>query len=71
MWVEMFTEVHGRVEEIRGRRGWTSPGEGRGNKTGKVDIAHRERRNPRSDTHWPSRPAEDIFVRARDGPRLA
>ena len=33
-------EVYGRVKEIRGRRGQTSPGEGRGNETGKVVIAH-------------------------------
>ena len=33
-------EVHGRVEEIRGRNGETSPGEERGNETGKAVIAH-------------------------------
>ena len=33
-------EVHGRVEGIRGRRGQTSPGEERGNETGKFVIAH-------------------------------
>ena len=33
-------EVHGRVEGRRGRRGQTSPGEERGNETGKVAIAH-------------------------------
>ena len=33
-------EVHGRVEERRGRRGYTSPGEERDNETGKVVIAH-------------------------------
>ena len=32
--------VHGRVEGRRGRRGQTSPGEERGNETGKVAIAH-------------------------------
>ena len=30
----------GRVEGRRGRRGQTSPGEERGNETGKVAIAH-------------------------------
>ena len=35
----MRMEVHGRVEG-RGRRGQTSPGEERGNETGKVAIAH-------------------------------
>ena len=42
VWVEAFggwAEVHGRVEG-RGRRGQTSPGEERGNETGKVAIAH-------------------------------
>ena len=33
-------EVHGRVEARKGRRGQTSPGEERGNETGKVAIAH-------------------------------
>ena len=33
-------EVHGRVEGRRGRRGQTSPGEERGNETGKFAIAH-------------------------------
>ena len=33
-------EVHGRVEGRRGRRGQTSSGKERGNKTGKVSIAH-------------------------------
>ena len=33
-------EVHGHVEARRGRRGQTSPGEERGNETGKVAIAH-------------------------------
>ena len=33
-------EVHGRVEERRGRCGSTSPGEERGNETGKVITAH-------------------------------
>ena len=33
-------EVHGRVEEKRGRRGWTSPGEERSNEIGKLVIAH-------------------------------
>ena len=32
--------VPGRVEGRRGRRGQTSPGEERGNETGKVAIAH-------------------------------
>ena len=45
VWVEAVTEggrrkVHGRVEARRGRRGQTSPGEERGNATGKVAIAH-------------------------------
>ena len=45
VWVEAVTnegwaEVHGRVEARRGRRGQTSPGEERGNETGKVAIAH-------------------------------
>ena len=35
-----WPEVHGRVEGRRGRRGQTSPGEERGNETGKVVIAH-------------------------------
>ena len=35
-----WAEIHGRVEERRGRRGSTSPGEERGNETGKVVIAH-------------------------------
>ena len=35
-----WAEVHGRVEARRGRRGQTSPGEERGNETGKVAIAH-------------------------------
>ena len=33
-------EVHDRVEGRRGRRGQTSPGGERGNKTGKVAIVH-------------------------------
>ena len=33
-------EVHGRVEGRRGRRDLTSPGEERGNETGKVALAH-------------------------------
>ena len=44
VWVEAghegWAEVHGRVEARRGRRGQTSPGEERGNETGKVAIAH-------------------------------
>ena len=44
VWIETVTggwaEVHGRVEEIRGRRGWTWPGEERSNETGKLVIAH-------------------------------
>ena len=36
----MWAEVHGRVEERKGRRGQTSPREERGNETGKVGIAH-------------------------------
>ena len=35
-----WAEVHGRVEGRRGRRDQTSPGEERGNETGKVAIAH-------------------------------
>ena len=35
-----WADVHGRVEERRGRRGKTSSGEKRGNETGKVVIAH-------------------------------
>ena len=35
-----WAEVHGRVEARRGRRDQTSPGEERGNETGKVAIAH-------------------------------
>ena len=35
-----WADVHGCVEERRGRRDWTSPGEERGNETGKVIIAH-------------------------------
>ena len=31
----------------------------------------RKRRILRSDTHWPSRRIEGIFVRTRDGPRPA
>ena len=38
-----WAEVHGRVEKRRGRRGQTSPGEERGNETGKVVIAHGRR----------------------------
>ena len=38
--LEGWAEVHGRVEARRGRRGQTSPGEERGNETGKVAIAH-------------------------------
>ena len=33
-------KVYGRVEARRGRRGQTSPGEERGNETGKVAIAN-------------------------------
>ena len=41
VWVEAATaEVHGRVERRRGNRGQTSPGNERGNETGKVAIAH-------------------------------
>ena len=44
VWVKTVTEggreVHGRVEERRGRRGWTSPGEERSNETGKLVIAN-------------------------------
>ena len=40
VWIETVTggwaEVHGRVEERRGRRGWTWPGEERSNETGKL-----------------------------------
>ena len=43
IWVEAVTEggreVHGRVEGRRRRHGQTSPGEERGNETGKVAIA--------------------------------
>ena len=38
VWVEAVTE--GCVEGRRGRRGQASPGEERGNETGKVAIAH-------------------------------
>ena len=43
VWVEAITEGGRRfmaVEGRRGRRGQTSPGEERGNETGKVAIAH-------------------------------
>ena len=35
-----WSEVHGRGEEIRGRRGWTWLGEERGNETGKIVLAY-------------------------------
>ena len=35
-----MVEVYVRVEERRGRRGYTSPGEATSNETGKVVIAH-------------------------------
>ena len=46
VWVEAVTEGRRRFMaawrgEERGRRGQTSPGEERGNGTGKVAIAHR------------------------------
>ena len=44
VWVEVVTKGGGRFmdawREKKGRRGETSPGEERGNETGKVAIAH-------------------------------
>ena len=61
-----WAEVHGLVEEGRGRRGWTSPGEERSNETGKVVIAHGSVEFCEVTPFlWPSRRAEGILVDAR------
>ena len=63
--------MYGHVEEIRGRRGWTSPGEERGNETRKFVIIH----NKSVETSWPikTRRAEGIlYGRETDrDPRIA
>ena len=60
-------EVHGRLEEIRGRCIKTSPGEERDNESGKVFIAHGRSVGPALT--WST--SRRNPVRGRDGLRPA
>ena len=64
-------EVHGRVEEIRGRRGQASPGEERDNETGKVVIPHGSVEFFEAIPIGLANESKEPLLRTRDGPRPA
>ena len=75
VWVETVTEggrrfmVASRKEEVNATR--HRQGKRERQRDWESCYRTRKRRILRSVTHWPSRPAEGILVRTRDGPRPA